>query len=261
MLQKTAMKAVAIASLIALLVVLLPAQDVRSLIPPDARGANPLMTGVFVTPVPNAPFTATTVTQSTRRLQDGTTEVLKTSSNIARDAEGRIYNERRQTVPGSFTGTPPLLSGHIYDPVTRLNTFFNPAQRIARQSKLNGPAPDYQPTSGLPSAPAPLLNGEPLWRQEDLGTQVMEDVLVHGVRIIRTVPVSASGTGQPLVVTDEYWYSDDLHLNMLIKHSDPRTGEQTLTVTHVKRGDPAPQMFQVPADYKVVDETPGTTQD
>lgn len=59
-----------------------------------------------------------------------------------------------------------------------------------------------------------------------------------------------------MVVTDEIWYSDELHLNMLVKHDDPRTGQQTVTVTHVDRNEPNPAMFQIPADYKVVDETP-----
>jgi hypothetical protein len=84
----------------------------------------------------------------------------------------------------------------------------------------------------------------------------MENVTVRGVRISRTLPASVTGTGQPLVVTDEYWYSDDLHLNMLVKHNDPRSGEQTMTVAQLKRGEPDPQLFVVPSDYKVVDETP-----
>jgi hypothetical protein len=44
---------------------------------------------------------------------------------------------------------------------------------------------------------------------------------------------------------------------MLIKHNDPRTGEQTLSIKQIKREDPDPQMFTVPSDYKVVDEAAG----
>jgi len=58
---------------------------------------------------------------------------------------------------------------------------------------------------------------------------MMENVEVHGTRKSRTIPAEFSGTGQPIVITDEYWYSADLHLNMLVKHNDPRTGEQTVT--------------------------------
>jgi len=92
--------------------------------------------------------------------------------------------------------------------------------------------------------------------EEDLGTQSMENVSVHGARRSTTVPAAASGTGKPVVVTDETWYSEELHLNMLVKHDDPRTGQQTVTVTHVDRNEPNPTVFQIPAGYKVVDETP-----
>jgi hypothetical protein len=92
--------------------------------------------------------------------------------------------------------------------------------------------------------------------EEDLGTQSMENVSVHGTRRSTTVPGAASGTGKPVVVTDETWYSDELRLNMLVKHDDPRTGQQTVTVTRVNRNEPNPTMFQIPAGYKVVDETP-----
>jgi hypothetical protein len=43
---------------------------------------------------------------------------------------------------------------------------------------------------------------------------------------------------------------------MLVKHSDPRTGQRTVTVTQVNRAEPDAAMFQVPSGYKVVDETP-----
>jgi hypothetical protein len=66
----------------------------------------------------------------------------------------------------------------------------------------------------------------------------MENVSVHGARRSTTVPAAASGTGKPVVVTDESWYSEELHLNLLIKHDDPRSGQQTVMVTHVDRNEP-----------------------
>ena len=51
------------------------------------------------------------------------------------------------------------------------------------------------------------------------------------VREIQTIPAEKSGTGKETVVTDEYWYSDDVRINIMIKHNDPRTGTTTLTVT------------------------------
>jgi hypothetical protein len=52
-------------------------------------------------------------------------------------------------------------------------------------------------------------------------------------------------------VVDEYWYSEDLRLNMLAIHRDPRTGETTTTVTQVSRREPDPAIFEIPAGYKI----------
>ena len=252
-------RAMVLACWFGLVVLLLPlafAQDAGVLNPPSTRGPNPLVTGVFVTPVHNAPFSAVVQLESLRQLQDGTTESFKSVNAIARDANGRIRNERRRLVPQTFAGSPPVLSIHIYDPATRISTFLDPFKHIARQSMLQGPAPEWDQMTTFPNVRMPVKGGDSKITQEDLGTQVMENLTVHGVRVTRTIPESTSGTGHPLAVTDEYWYSDDLHLNMMVKHNDPRTGEQKLTITQVKREEPDPQMFAVPSDYKIVDETP-----
>jgi hypothetical protein len=215
-------------------------QDLPDLSPPPYRGVTAVVDGIFVTPVPGAPLTAVVEVESTQVLADGSALSKKSFANIARDSQGRIYNERRQLVSPSYTGQPPILSFHIFDPETRLSIFVNPATRIARQFTLS------QPT------PRPPTNGE------DLGNQVMENVLAHGIRVTRTVPAAVSGTGKPVIVTDEYWYSDELHLNMLVKHDDPRTGQQTVSVTRLSRAEPDESMFKVPAGFKIVDETPET---
>jgi hypothetical protein len=43
---------------------------------------------------------------------------------------------------------------------------------------------------------------------------------------------------------------------MVIKHDDPRTGEQLVSVSDVDRHEPDASLFAVPSTYKVVDETP-----
>jgi hypothetical protein len=43
---------------------------------------------------------------------------------------------------------------------------------------------------------------------------------------------------------------------MLAIHKDPRTGEQTTTVTQVDRSEPDPAIFEIPSGYKVIQ--PGT---
>jgi hypothetical protein len=247
-----------IACLVAVAALTVPigfSQETSGMKPPPYQGVSVHVDGVFVTPVAGVPLTAVVDVQSTQVLADGSTNVKKTINNIGRDSQGRIYNERRQLVSPSFTGTPRIISFHIYDPETRLNTFLDPATHLARQSTL--PAKQASAQQEVDPRTAALVSARnPLVQEEDLGTETMENSLVHGIRRSRTVPAIVSGTGKVVVVTDEYWYSEELHLNMLVKHDDPRNGQQTVAVTHVERGEPNAAMFEIPAGYKVVDETP-----
>jgi hypothetical protein len=206
--------------------------------------------GVFVTPIPNVPLLAVVNTQSSEILPDGTTLNRKTLSAIARDGHGRIFNERRPLIPVSETATPPILSIHVYDPQTRTNTFIDPQQHVAWQSTLNRPPSAVPPEVGsIPLAGS--TPASPYIKEEDLGTRRMEGVDVHGIRDTQTIPAETNG-GKEITVVDEYWYSEDLRLNMLAVHKDPRTGDQTTTVTQVSRGEPDPAIFEVPSGYKVI---------
>src|SRR5208282_1120766 len=134
------------------------------------RGVSVQVEGVFVTPVPGVPLTAIVEVESTQILEDGSTNARKTIDNIARDSQGRIYNESRQLVSPSFTGTPRILSFHIFDPVTRLNTFLDPATHLARQTTLPERKPDVEQ-----KVDAAVSARNPLPGEEDLGTETMEN--------------------------------------------------------------------------------------
>jgi hypothetical protein len=206
--------------------------------------------GVFVTPIPNVPLLAVVNTQSSQIQKDGTTLNRKTLSAIARDGHGRIFNERRPLIPASATVTPPILSIHVYDPQTRMNTFIDPQNRVAWQSTLNRPPSSVPPEAGS----IPLVGSSPpsqYVKEEDLGTRRIEGVDVHGIRDTQTIPAEANG-GKEITVVDEYWYSEDLRLNMLATHKDPRTGEQTTTVTQLDRAEPDPAIFEIPSGYKII---------
>jgi hypothetical protein len=206
--------------------------------------------GVFVTPIPNAPLLAVVNTQSSQIRKDGTTLNQKTLSAIARDGHGRIFNERRPLIPAAATATPPILSIHIYDPQTRMNTFIDLENRLAWQSTLNRPPSALPPEVGsIPLAGS--TPASPYVKEEDLGTRKMEGVDVHGIRDTQIIPAEANN-GKEVTVVDEYWYSDELRLNMLAIHKDPRTGEQTTTVTQLDRREPDPAIFEIPPGYKVI---------
>src|ERR1700722_5216330 len=225
------------------------AQETTTQTPPQYHGVQTHVDGVFVTPVANVPLTAVVELTSTQTLGDGTPLSKKTFNDIARDSQGRIYNERRSMLPETSNATPVILSMHIFDPTTKLNTFMDPETHLARQSVFERPAAER-------GAVVPV--SRPGFQVQDLGTQSMENVVVRGTKTSRTISGSATGTGKAVTVTDEIWYSEELHLNMLVKHNDPRTGEQTVTITKVERSEPPAETFEIPADYKLLDETPAS---
>ena len=160
---------------------------------------------------------------------------------IARDSGGRIHNELHAMVPEGSHAVPPLLSVHIFDPATRISYMMNPFTRIASQRVIPPPV-NYQVGRNA--------------QTEDLGTTTLNGMQTRGTRISRIIPAQFSGTGKQVTITDEFWYSDDLHMNLLETHTDVRGGTQNVSILSIKRDEPSPALFEVPAGYKVVDMTP-----
>lgn len=203
---------------------------------------------IFVTPIPNAPFRATISVQRTVVRPDGSVFALHTLRGVGRDSQGRIFNETRALVPAPSNIVPVLIRVHLYDPQTRLSTMLDAQHHTFRSAVVNRP-PATEPPALLYGSPAG--NGLPpsqFTKEEDLGTSRLENLPVHGVRETQTVP-AGSGGGQPVVVTDEYWYSADLHMNLALSHNDPRTGSVMMAVTGITLSEPDPALFQIPEGY------------
>jgi hypothetical protein len=228
-------------------------QDTQAPHPPDYRGVQTHVPGVFVTPIPDAPFSGTVEILSKEILLDGSTYTRHTINHIARNSAGVIHNERRRLVSPQFKGEPRLVAIHIYDPSTRLNTFLDPATHIARQNVFRGQP--HPPVNGTPPTPDEVQKSQGITVQ-DLGTTTIAGIPLRGTRKTRVVPALSSGTGQDVTITDDYWYSEELKVYLVLKHSDPRTGEQTVGITQIERSEPDPSLFVIPSTYKVVDETP-----
>ena len=199
---------------------------------------------VNIPAIPNAPFSATTVMDNTQTLADGTTVTTKTMTTIARDSKGRTHNENRYYLRPSDNGQGLIRDITIFDPIKRIRTTLTPATLQAVVFAL--PPPQSRPASrAIPS-------GIP---REDLGLSSIGGLIVHGFRQSRTLPEGADGNDRPITITDEYWYSDELHMNITLKHTDPRHGTQFVALTQLIRDEPDEKMFEVPAEYKVRDDS------
>ena len=92
---------------------------------------------------------------------------------------------------------------------------------------------------------------------ESLGKEMMEGVEATGTRTTITIPAGRVGNEQPLKIVTERWYSPVLQMVVMSKRSDPRSGETTYRLTNINLDEPAPDLFQVPADY-TLKEGPAT---
>jgi hypothetical protein len=86
---------------------------------------------------------------------------------------------------------------------------------------------------------------------EDLGEQVLEGLLVKGTRMTDTIPAGTIGNERPIEIVTERWYSKDIDALVLQRFSDPRFGETTYRLVNVVRGEPSPDLFQVPQGYEL----------
>jgi hypothetical protein len=211
--------------------------------------------GPFAKVVTGAPYSADVSNQSVQTLGDGNTVQHSTTGHIARDSAGRTYSQETIT-GGPFGQGGPVMVTFINDPVAGYSYVLNANTKIATRRAIP------KPPSGTPPAGA-LGNGPRRPRDSfdvttsDLGTQTIAGVSAQGKSVTHTVPAGAIGNAQPIISTNETWYSPDLQVIVLAKRNDPRMGQSTYSLTNIQRSEPAATLFQIPSDYTIQDAAQG----
>ena len=219
-------------------------------------GPHGVPVGVEGRTVTGSPFSAEIVSSSSQTLADGSHIAHNSTTRVARDGQGRTFRQEGDTPEKSVT--------FLHDPVGHTAHVISAGDKTARLSRLpehergprrlEGPPPQGQQGPRPESRPMHVRQGETV---ETLAPQNIEGVWAEGTRITRTIPVGAIGNDRELKVVSESWYSKDLQMVVMSKHSDPRTGESSVHVTHIQRGEPDAALFQVPAGYKVIERGHG----
>ena len=109
--------------------------------------------------------------------------------------------------------------------------------------------PPPPPPPPPPGYKGDLMGEAPETSKQDLGRQTIEGVGATGTRTTWTIPAGAIGNLQPIKIVSEQWFSPDLQLLVLTKHSDPRTGENIYRLQNIVRAEPDRSLFTVPPDY------------
>jgi len=99
----------------------------------------------------------------------------------------------------------------------------------------------------------------PAARTEALGKQNIEGVEAEGTRTTVTIPAGKIGNELPIDLVSERWYSPELQVIVMTKHTDPRFGENSYKLTNINRSEPARELFEVPAGYAVKENPPAFT--
>jgi hypothetical protein len=199
-------------------------------------------------PVKGAPYSAQFVTESTQTLGDGTRISRKSNGAVYRSAEGRTRRETTLAAVGpvAVEGEPVQMI-FINDPVARRHYALDATHHTAR--KL--PLPDKPPVP-----PGPRPESDENVKTEALGRRTIEGVEAEGTRTVINIPTGRVGNDRPLEIVDERWYSPELQVVVLSSHRDPFAGENVYRLTNITRAEPAASLFEVPADYTVVEGGP-----
>ncbi len=211
--------------------------------------------------IAGAPYSADAVNETVQTLADGNRIVERTTTKQYRDSQGR---ERRELGSMITISDPIAKVSYTLHPETKTaekmpaaggrNFFFfsyesfrrgqpAPAIDVARPLHVTV-APPLLPPGGAPADPGPT---------ELLPARTIEGVQANGTRTARTIEAGAIGNERPIEIVDETWTAPELGVTILTTHSDPRSGVTTYKLTNINRSEPPRSLFEVPADYTLVE--------
>jgi hypothetical protein len=196
------------------------------------------------------PYSLLEKTTTVRTLADGTTMRSTHEERKMRDAEGRT----RVDILHEFKSEVTIVVTTISDPVTRTRTTLNVRQKMAYTFHL----PELKPAAPVDEKKVAELRAAapsrptPNFQTEKLGQRNVSGIFAEGTRTTRLIPIGMEGNDREIRVVTELWISPDLKVVVARSVDDPRSGQTTMEVSDLLRGDPDAALFQVPADYKMV---------
>jgi hypothetical protein len=223
-------------------------------------------------PAPMLPFTAEFKTTVVQILASGATISTESTRTQARDGEGRYY-DANTSMPRD--GRPQITSFHISDPIAGTETRWDSQRKKATVYQLppedqrhgcwqteSGNAkwsypltPEQRTAEKFPETSPPVMpTASDHAVHQNLGTDVIQGLQVHGSRTTITTPAGQAGNDQPLVRTSEAWYSDEYRIQARWINDDPQQGKTTRELVGFTPGEPDPSLFQPPQGYEVVNE-------
>lgn len=168
-----------------------------------------------------------------------------------RDSFGRVRTDPAQ-VGGGSSRMPRLV--RIDDAVAGYIYLLDPGSQTAYREKVEFRPIPFRILPMRPPETRTAASGA-TFTIEDLGEKTISGVTVTGQRNTTTYPPGTFNDNDKTVVTaNEQWIDPKTGIIVMTKNTG-LMGESTLSMPDYKEGDPDPSLFQIPAGYKIVDET------
>jgi hypothetical protein len=217
-------------------------------------GVSEVMQSIYIPPLVNAPFTAIVNTEWTRPLPSGGgTYTFVNQRRVARDARGRIYEERWLLAPRGSEDQSRMNVIQIADPNahTLYNCFMLQTPHRCVLEKFAEPAVTSYKPAPLPSGPLPNNMGSRT--HEDLGARSIAGIDTVGSRDTSNFNAGVMGSDQPFSTWREFWQAPQLGVNLSSEVVSPNAGKQVFTLTDVSLVEPDSRLFDLPEGFEVVD--------
>jgi hypothetical protein len=224
------------------------AQDAGPTHAPDFR-AQQKLAPLYFPPKANAPFMAIAKTLWVRTLPDGSTVTTQNERVVARDMDGRIFQERRTfiPVPDDEKQQSTAYLNQYTDPLTHTMYSCNPGTKICELSNFFDSGQEAIVPAGLQP------DGISFLTRENLGVDSFEGIEVQRSRETFTIFREKIGNTKTILRVGDYWYSPTLGINIKVVRHDPRDGDQTLWLTNISPTAADPSTFKIPAGFQVYD--------
>ena len=219
--------------------------------------------------VKNSPLSAEFHSETVRLLPNNTLQVTnRVTTLVYRDKDGRTRRARKVQGTGAGNQTPETTANpsiEIYDAVAGYGYTLYPATKTAVRYKL--PANAQRPAhvwDRVPQNTELFSNDRYATNQtrryqiappavEMLGSQSILGAQAIGKRFTSKIPANAMGNDLEIQTVHEAWYSPELKMLVKSGTKNPQAGEHTFQLTKLTRTDQPATLFQVPADYRVVE--------
>lgn len=195
--------------------------------------------------VQGLPYTLREKITTAHVLADGSTMNNIREEHQMRDSAGRVRTEVGHLEDGKLV----VDSVQIRDEAARTIAYLSPRDSSARVVRLKGPV------APPPAEHLSLTNSaDKSTTVEKLPSQTLAGMKAEGIRSTRVIPERAEGNEREVTVVTENWRSPELKIGLQMTLEDPRKDKRTEEAIDLQRVEPDPALFQIPADFTVVDE-------